>query len=174
MKEENKIPTNSFVMLWVYVRGQFQAPIRHFTFWVYLFLAILGLGALGIYVELYRLLNSPSNWGGLLTAIYTYIPAIAAGAWLQMTLDESDRKYVRSFAAIAWALLVLPAFLHALNVYGEPKVSLGFGILGIIGSTALWWIANGGNQSFQDFDPKDSLGGTAETEPQGDASEYKV
>lgn len=168
-----KAQKNSFVMLGAYLRGQLLAPVRHVSFWVYLIIAIFVAGALGIYVELFKFMNGASDLGGLLTAIYTYFPAIAAGAGLQMMLAERE-KYVRSFAIIASTLLVLLTLLHAFKVYGKPQVSLVFGIVGIVSSTLFWWIANGGNQSFQDFDLEAPLGGAAEAEPQGDTSEYKV
>lgn len=174
MAELSRSSRNSFGLLWAYLRGQFEAPVGSVSFWVYLVVAILGLGALGIYVELYKFSNVSCNSESLLTAIYTYFPAVTAGAWLQMTLDANGKKYIVSFAAITMFILILLAFLHAVNLYRTPFLSFVVGIVGICGSTLFWWTANGGNQSFQDFDPTDSLGGRTESEPQGDASGFKV
>ncbi len=106
----------SWTMLGAYIRSQIRSPIPHFSFWVYLFVAVLGAGALGFWVEVIRLLRGDSDTGSVLTAIYTFFPALAAGATLQMSLDEREKKYVISFAYLAGAVVFLLTLPRALNM----------------------------------------------------------
>ena len=158
-------------MLGAYIRSQVRSPIPHFSFWVYLVIAVLGAGALGFWVELIRFFRGTSNTASVLTAVYTFFPALAAGAALQMSLDEREKKYVISFAYLAGTVVLLITLPWALSMGGQ-NWSIGLGILGTSLATLLWWIANGGNPSFQDFVPSASVGGDASTEPEGDLSQF--
>ena len=164
--------TNSFSLLKRFLTGRLFSPVGHFSFWVYLFLAVVGFSGLGVWVEVYRFWRGTGDMHAVLTALYTYFPAVAVSAALQLDLDENDRKYVRSFAFIAFVLTVGMALMHAAELFG--RAALVFGILGSVMSTLLWWIGNGANPSFRDFDANAPLGGPPSTPAGGDTSGYRT
>jgi hypothetical protein len=166
--------TNSFELLWNYLCEQFRAPVGHFSYWVYFLVAILGAGGLGIWVELYKM-TKVSNAGGVITAIYTYFLAVAAGAAFQIGFEEDSRKYVRSFAFLSFVVIMLPAFFHAAGVMEGEAMSLVVGSMWTLGALALWWVANGKNLSLHDsFDPNDALGAAPTTKVEGDSGDIKL
>lgn len=165
---------NSFAALWKYLRDQLSAPVGHVSFWFYLIGAIVVVGGLGVWVEVYQATQRP-NAPSVLTAIYTYFPAVAAAGSFQMNLEADDMKYVRSFALGAFGLVLVAVIFQALHVFGDGVWSFVVGIVGSIAALLLWWIANGKNPSFQDaVNPKDSLGADPSTEVSGGASSIKV
>lgn len=148
-------------------------PLGHVSFWTYFILAIIGLGAVGVWVELFRwMLTAESGTEGMLTAIYTYFPAVAAGATLQLVM-ASDDKHVRSFSMLLAFVIGATVVPHAL---GLVKVvgSFLWGLVGTVFSLGLWWIANGANQDFLDLTPVDSLGGDSSMEPKGNIGDFNV
>lgn len=165
---------NSFVLLWNYLCEQFRAPMGHFSYWVYFIVAVLGAGGLGIWVELYKL-KTASNVPGVITAIYTYFLAVAAGAAFQIGFEENSRKYVRSFAFLSVVVIMAPAFLQAAGIMKSELTSLVVGALWCLAALALWWIANGKNVSLHDaFDPNDALGATPAAQAAGNKSDIKL
>ncbi|MDP1735392.1 MAG: hypothetical protein Q8L44_13620 [Sulfuritalea sp.] len=161
----------SFRLLWAFIYSQLKTPLPHFSFWAYLLVAVLGAGALGFWVELVRFWRGDSDTAAVLTAVYTFFPALAAGATLQMSLDERDKKYVISFAHLAGAIVFITTLPRTLNFSGMA-VSIVLGVVGTLLATLLWWIANGGNSSFQDFTPTAAVGGDTSSTPEGDISQY--
>lgn len=146
------------------------------SFWVYLTVSVIGVGAIGIWVEVLRALDaSKFEASGLITAIYTYFPAIAAGSALQLMMDASkdEHKFLRSFCVASAAiviLLALPFFRGSNNL-----CLLWFcGVCGIIYSLWLWWITNGCSESFHDIDPTDSLGASTNANLSGDTGGFNL
>ena len=165
---------NSFAPLREFISERWNTPFGHVSFWVYFLVAIVGAGAVGIWVECVRwLLPSKNESDGVLTALYTYFPAIAAGSALQMLMDaqKSSEKHIRSFSIFCSAVTALLIFPHA---FGLINISFAF-LLGIFGSAFslwLWWIANGSNPSFLDIDPSDSLGPDPKSDPAGNTGGF--
>lgn len=155
-------------MLWDYLGTQLTSPLLHFSFWVYLIGAVVLSGGIGIWVEIARHMQGEENAAAISTALYTFYPALAVGAIAQLLIDEQNPKYVRSFAiasTLALVLVTLPRLLHFVD---HECVAFLLGILGCIGATLLWWIANGGSQTFKDFPPADAtVGGNQGNEPPG-------
>lgn len=164
---------NSFELLGDFLSERWRTPIGHVSFWTYLLIAIVGAGAVGVWVEIVRWMLSPKNEAsGILTAIYTYFPAIAAGAALQLQMDAQD-KPIRSFSIFCTALagvLVLP---HSLGLV-ESSGAFVIGLFGTGFAIWLWWIANGCNPSFLDSNPTDSLGDNPSAAPAGNTGGFTV
>jgi hypothetical protein len=166
--------SNSFIPLKEFVVERWKTPFGHVSFWVYLTVAIVGAGGVGIWVECVRwLLSSKNESDGVLTAIYTYFPAIAAGSALQMLLDaqKPSEKHIRSFSIFCTALAGVFVLPYALGLIKTFPAFI-FGMVGSAFSLWLWWIANGSNPSFLDIDPNDSLGSDPKSDPAGDTGGY--
>lgn len=173
--EENQKGTGSIRLLRAYLQDQFKSPCGHVTFWFYFVMAIIGFGGLGIWVEIVKTFQPERGVDGLITAIYTYFPAVAAAAAFQIDLEEGKKNYVRAFALTALIVIFAPAFLHAAGVIANHFWSLAIGVLFTLMALALWWVANGRNLSFHDdIDPDDSLGLDPSAAISGGASPIKV
>lgn len=150
------------------LKRRLRTPIGQVSFWTYFIVAIAGFGALGVWVEVVRASPAPD---GLLTAIYTYFPAIAAGSALQMQMDakKEHQQYLRSFCVLSGFFI----FLFMIPFMNGSK-SFIWGGVGIVASLLLWWVANGVNPSFLDIDPKDSLGASPDAELSGDTGGFNL
>ncbi|HQV12513.1 MAG TPA: hypothetical protein PKW52_14310 [Nitrospira sp.] len=167
---------SSFPLLLQELGRRWKAPVGQVSFWVYLAVSVLGVGAIGIWVEVSRAVDaSKFDANGLVTAIYTYFPAIAAGSALQLMMDASkeEHKFLRSFCVASSAivvLLTLPFFRGSNNM-----ILLWLcGVIGILYSLWLWWITNGCSGSFQDIDPNDSLGSSPHADLTGDTGGFNL
>lgn len=168
---------NSDITPWALLKAElskrWNTPFIHISFFTVLAVSILGIGALGVWVELIRGVSSSKyDWSNFLTAIYTYFPSIAAGSVLQMVMDAKSEKqqFLRSFCILCGfivAVLTVP-YINGL----KSCWAYFFGFIGILSSVWLWWIANGCNPSFQDINPNDSLGPDPKSDPAGDTGGY--
>ena len=167
---------SSFPLLFEELGNRWKAPQGHVSFWVYLILAIILAGAIGIWVEVYRAFNIDKfDATGIITAIYTYFPAIAAGSSIQliMELDREDEKHLRSFSLFCGALillLTLPFFSGSKSIAWLWSC----GIAGALLSIWLWWIANAYSKAFQDFDPENPLGGNTKKKLHGNLQDFQT
>lgn len=165
--------TNSFAPLKAFLLTRLETPLGHFSFWTYFILAIIGLGAVGVWVEVVRWKLAPEpETSGILTAIYTYFPAVAAGATLQLVM-ASREKYVRSFSILMASIIGAVALPHSVGLVREIG-AFSWGFFGTVLALVLWWVANGTNQDFLDSTPEDSLGGNLADEPKGDTGGFNV
>lgn len=163
---------SSIPLLGAELKRRFLTPIGQVSFLTYFIVAIVGFGALGIWVEVARAAASTQfEPDGLLTAIYTYFPAIAAGAALQMQMDarKEHLQYLRSFCVLSWFLI----FLFAIPFMNGSKAFF-WGIVGVVASLLLWWVANGVNSSFLDIDPEDSLGASPDADLSGNTDGFNL
>ncbi|WP_139791112.1 hypothetical protein [Chromobacterium violaceum] len=157
------------------LKRRFYTPIGQMTFWTFFLVAVIGIGALGLWVECYKAWPFWENkTDGILTAIYTYFPAIAGGSALQMLMDnrKETQQHMRSFCVLSGAVIFLLTLPFMSGV--SPIWGFIWGLFGIIASLLLWWVANGVNPSFLDIDPSDSLGANPSTPPAGDAGGFNL
>lgn len=147
------------------ITRRLKRPASQFTFWVYLLLAVIGLGGLAIWVEWWRYANAPETNGapppsleGLRLALATVFPAIVGASALELVLN--DNKMARNlglvFLAVCFLLAVyLLGFGHPSDAFG-----IGLGIVGCLAAIFVWWVASGLDETFQDTsDPNDAVGG---------------
>ncbi len=168
--------TSSFPLLRAELSKRWNTPIGHISFLTYLLVAIVGAGAVGIWVEIIRAyLSEKHETENILTAIYTYFPAIAASAALQMLMDakKEHQQYLRSFCILC---IFIVGVLTVPYITGLTKTfwAYVFGLIGILASLWLRWIANGCNPSFLDIDPNDSLGANPKSDPAGNTGGFTV
>lgn len=154
---------NSIIPLWYELKSRFLAPVGQVSFWVFLFLGVILFSACGVWVELGKYgFSSPGNLDGVRTAIYTFIPALACTATMQIIFSEVDKnKHLRSAAYAFGVILMLVAFcLLAFDKQFSPAVSISLGTFASIISILTWWIANSHEDMFYDNEsPQDAQTG---------------
>lgn len=161
------------------IRDRTKKPAKHPSFIVFFLIAVLGFGALGIWLELYVYVypdpaaTVPLSSDALRTAILTFFPAVAGTAAMQLIWAEST-KHFRSAA-----FLVLALFLVMTLVLFPARISNGsalfFGVAASILSLWVWWIANAKQVDLLDaLNPTAAVGGEDAGAPlPGSLSDYE-
>lgn len=133
-------------------------------------MAVLIFGGFGVWAPI--ILNSLglSSWltNPLVNALYTYFPAIAGASAIDL-LFGTQIKLVKSFAILVLAVIIIWATttLGYKNIY--------FGIIGVLLSLSLWWVANGDNPNLLDFpSPDATLGGDTSNPVNGQTDDFKT
>lgn len=153
-----------FLDLWKEVVERTKKPKGHPSFVIFFVIAVLGFGALGIWIELYGYIYPdlmpwpPQPTDALRTAVLTFFPAVAGTAAMQLVWAESS-KHFRSAA-----FLVLVVFLVAALLVSPSRITnesaLIVGVIASLLSLWVWWIANSTQADLLDVvDPEDAVGG---------------
>lgn len=155
-------------------------PISQITFWIYLALAVVGLGGLAIWVELWRYFhpmatgaNPHSPLDSLKLALATVFPAIVGASALELVLN--DDKMARNLGLVFLSICALLA-IYLLG-FGNPSDGLAIflGALGCVGAVFVWWIASGLDDIFQDRSkPDDAVGGDPRRDLPGRATAIRT
>lgn len=141
--------TASIGLLCSDTRRRLCAPVRSVTFYAHLLIAVLVCGGLGIWNTLYQCkLNSQWDLLNIAAALYTYFPAIAAAALIELTHER--QPYLRSFGLISSVFFVCIFFFATTT---QPNTRMIFAGIGALLSILFWWIANGEKDCFKDIDP---------------------
>jgi hypothetical protein len=154
---------NQFPDLGKDIGARFMAPIGSPSFWMYLFIGVLGIGGLAIWIELLKVcfgLGGTTSADGLRTAINTFFPAIGCGAALQLVTAEKQKPNLRAIGVAVGAILSGACLVALLLQIHHPWWSFGLGVTFSIVSLAMWWVANGIDQAYQEQVPDNvALGG---------------
>lgn len=176
ISEETK-PVNSFPHLWDELIKRIKAPIGQVSFWVFFILGILIFSACGIWVELgkYCLLDNKSL-EGIQTAIFTFVPAMACTATMQIIFSDNEKKYLRSVGYAVGLLLPLSAILLLIfNGHLSSTFSISAGVFLSTISILTWWVANGLDSIFYDNAGQDATtGGNLEKPLPGNVTGFKI
>lgn len=150
--EEQAKHVNSFGPLGAELKRRFLAPVGQVSFWVFFLLGVVFFSASGVWVELGKHgLTESGNLEGVRTAIYTFFPALACTATMQIIFSEDDKKYMRSLGyAVGLILILIGIGLLAFDSFFSSTGSIVLGTIASIISVLTWWIANGYEQMFYD------------------------
>lgn len=168
---------NSFPLLLDELSRRFKSPSGQVSFWVFLLLGLLIFSACGVWVELGKYcLPSGKTLEGIQTAIYTFIPAIACPASMQLIYSDNDKKYLRSAGLfVGFVLLLLAIGLLAFNEHLSPVFSIIVGVFLSVISILTWWVANGLDLTFYDNpSPDATTGGNPLTPVPGNTNGFKT
>ena len=146
-------------------------PCSHFPFVVYVVVAIIGLGCLGIWVELIKLAWSPelNNYSGVLTALATFFPALIGSSSLQLILTSTDRsdKVFVAFGCfvmfVAFGAVVLITLFHTYL----PLLTTWSCVLFAFLAVWLWWFTNGDDPTYKTTAVDAASGGDPSRAPKG-------
>jgi hypothetical protein len=91
---------------------------------------------------------------------------------MQLVIREDQHRYVRSFALLVGTILLGIAILHALQSWGETT-SIVTGLAACAISLVFWWITNGTDHNLHD-DPRNTLGRSPNSDPDGNTKAFKT
>lgn len=172
--------STSWKLLWDELWNRTKEPAAHASFVMYFLIAVVVIGAGGVWIELYSLLfladtdcPSSSSVSGLRTAIITFFPALAGTACMQLVWAEDKNKSLRSFAVTALVLITILAIGISPSVIGSMTVFI-FGLLASLLALWLWWIANSKDPDLLDPNLEAPLGKDPRSELSGDLTGFTV
>lgn len=151
---------------WHYLRREISRrtfqPFSDVPFVFYVLLAIIGLGCLGIWVELIKVVMSSDqpNYDGVLTALATFFPALIGSSSLQLILTSTGNrdKVLVSFGYLisltAFGAVVLISVFHPTL----PGLTFGASVFFAVVAVWLWWFTNGDDPIYKSA-PVDAASG---------------
>ncbi len=164
----------SWVELWRELKKRSVEPFSHASFVIYFVVAVIVIGGIGFWIELYSYLifASPStaqegSVSALRTSVITFFPALAGSACLQLVWAESHQKSLRAFGILFLCLTTVIALAISPAAVGNSSALL-LGFLSSIVALWIWWIANAKQKDFLDIDPDAPLGGNKDADLSGD------
>jgi len=168
---------NSWRILYNELCVRVRTPAGQVTFGVFLVLGIIICGGAPIWVELVRfVVGATPDTESIRTAINCYFPAIGCAAAVQLAFaDENRQKYLTAFSYLATFFFFICSILTLL-LERKPVtcrawfIGVSLSLLAIL----MWWIANGLDRTFQDFDPGDAVGGAPGKSLPGDTSGFAI
>ena len=153
-----------------------RQPWKHVPLVLYVLVAIVVFGGLGIWVEIVKLglLNKPLSTGGLFTAMATFYPALVGASALQLLLvsmGHSDR-IMGFFAVSVWVMSFVIGLLTAVFFPAYPATCFILVVCLVIFSIWLWMITNVDDPIYKSI-PVDSASGGSTSRPlKGDISKF--
>lgn len=166
---------NSWVLLGKELLRRSLFPLPHISFFFYFLVAVVGLGGIGIWIELEALsrnMEKPPSLGSLRTALISFFPALAGTSCMQLIWSDESRKYLKSFSTAMMIGAAMAAIMTARSTVSD-STALWVASIACLVALWIWWIANAFQKEF--LDPPDAaVGGDpgAGTLP-GDLSDYQ-
>lgn len=151
-------------------------PFSNTIFVLYAFLAIILLGCLGIWVELYKYAFSDGveKYDGLMTAVATFYPALVGSAAIHLALSSTGREY-KVFVALAFlvSFVVIGSVVLISAIY---KISPGWCLFAAIiitfFSVWFWWFTYGDDPTYKPVPVDAAAGGDIRRELKGNTSGF--
>jgi hypothetical protein len=175
--DPNDKPDGDWKYLGKEIRRRTREPFAHVPFVFYVILAIIGLGCLGIWVELIKLAVSPGvgNWEGVLTALATFFPALigASSHHLILASTGSRDKVLASFGYAASTSALVGAALIAIFHKMVPNLSFWAAVVFALAAIWLWWFTNGDDPTYKSARIDAASGGDPDRAPKGDTSGFR-
>lgn len=125
-------------------------PARHPSFVFFFFVAIVIVGPVGVWFELYGYaIKIPLNAGPLRSSFTSFVPAFLAATCMQLIWAEDQRKSLRAFSILIFAICTAGLLLcNSSHVVDERAVQIGFVLVTL--AMWMWWIANANQKEFMD------------------------
>ena len=181
MQSDPTIPDQQegeFAYLWRELRRRTAEFPKRVPFIVYVLVAILGLGGLGIWAELVKVVLSDNRDAleGLFISATTYYPAVAGSAAFQLLMiatGNSDRV-MTAFGLFVMFFFLVAALLSTVFHAHWPFASLFLAPILAIASIWTWIVANADNPIYKHVPVDAASGGSPSRDPKGNLSEFKA
>ena len=151
---------------------------KRFSYIVYVLVAIVILGGLGIWTEGVKMVlnGNPAGSDGLFTAATTFYPAVVASATFQLILiaTGSHDRVITAFGVLVMVLSFAAAVLSTVFRAQYPDLCLTAAGLLVVFSVWIWIIANADDPIYKPVPVDVASGGPTSREPGGDLSDFKV
>jgi hypothetical protein len=168
---------------WVYLGRELlkrtRDPVKHVPFVIYVFLAIVMFGGLGIWIEILKIVisKSPVEFFGLITSVITFFPTLIGSTTLQLVLLSANKgdKILMSFSLLILCVFLAFAILLPFFAGVHPVRVLVLGVACSICAVWVWWFTNGDDSTFQRMPQLDSAtGGSTNRNLPGDLNGFAV
>ncbi len=143
------------------IKRRLDAPRSHPTYLVYFVGSFLFFAALGIWLELLKLVggSGETDWSPLRTAIATYFPAIFGSVAMQLAISDTLRS-LRALGQIFYFIFFLMALILIFFADLPDGVAILVGLLASVVALIWWWIVNADEAALKDdFPPVAAVGG---------------
>lgn len=166
-----------WLYLWREIKRRTLQPLSRFPFIIYVIVAIIGLGCLGIWVELIKLaLQTPTaSQNAVLTALCTFFPALIGSTAFQLILGSTGRSD-KIFVSIGYFVLILGlggVILITLFSAQFPDRTYWAAVLFSGGAVWLWWITNGDDPTYKSTPVDAASGGDPGRDLKGNTRGFK-
>ena len=165
---------------WTYLKRLLKTrtvdPLSELPFLIYVFLAIILFGGLGIWTELLKyMLSDCPDLTGLITAIMTFFPTLVGATSIQLILKAADDKIMVSFALLILCCFLTAAILLPFFSPAHPGAALVIAALLSVGAVWVWWFTNSEDPTFRKKQPPDApTGGPVDKPMSGDLTGFQV
>ena len=162
---------NSWGKLLSDFKGKFKRSISNPTLVFFSVAAILLIGNLSFWIEVYNFFGKGSSYPSLaamVSALITFFPAVAVPACMQLHLSNNDSRSAKALSHLIIIIITASAFL----INTLPKtlnnvwVLLASIILTFI-SYLIWLVINADNPDFSEPDPETPVGGSVDVKMSG-------
>lgn len=179
-EDQIKRQGGSWGELWRELKKRTTEPFSHASFVIYFFVAVIVIGGIGFWIELYNYLilatpnsGQESSVSALRTSVITFFPALAGSACLQLVWAESHQKSLRAFGILFLCLTTVIALAISPAAIVNSSALL-FGFFSSIVALWIWWIANAKQKDLLDIDPDAPLGGNKDAVLSGDLNGFTI
>ena len=161
-----------WTVLWRDISDRFRDPPEHPTFIFYFLFLVLGLGAAGTWVELFkywRSTNASEPLDGLITSLVTFFFALIGTSCTQIIIDDTESKALKTLAQGILITSMLVVILATAGIGKGVSAAWAWGFGSAI-ALAVWWIANAKTPGLRD--PDAPTGGSLKKDLPGNLSGY--
>ena len=167
-----------WISLWRELDRRTRQPWKHGPLVMYVVVALVGLGGLGIWVEAVKFILSeePESYDGIFTAVVTFYPALIGSASFQLLLIATGNvdRTMTAFSVLVLMISVGSALLLSVFHDRYPTVCLLSAIPLAIFSIWLWSITNVDNPIYKTLPIDTPSGGSPFRDLKGDISTFEA
>lgn len=145
---------NKWSKLFDFFLTRLKSPLKHPEFIFYFILAIIGVGAIGVYTAIFANKIPGNHDENVISNIASYFLAIIVTGAMALIFNQ-ERDIKRSIQLISIIMILINVLLFYLCIM-YSKYVLAF--VGIFISLVFWWIGNADNNSIiEDSNYNDTL-----------------
>jgi hypothetical protein len=148
-------PYDGYGRLFKEVRRRWMEPRSHPTFALFFVGSFLIYGAVGVWLEFFKIVfgwgPEPGSVGALRAAIATYFPAVLGSCVLQLGISNSLRS-LRALGMIVMPIFITLAFALVFSATLEDWAAILIGLVASAASLVCWWIVNADEHNLRDED----------------------
>lgn len=167
----------NWLALWRELRQRSTRGFKHPSYVMFFLIAIIGLGPLGFWIELYTWsVASPAiPTTSIRTALVASVPAFMASTSMQLIWAENNLRSLRATAVLLLFVCLL-GLTFCKSLPDGSRFAIAAGIFSSVIAVWTWWIANAKQADFLDgWSAELTKGPLDVTAPlAGDASTFKT
>ncbi|WP_329740738.1 hypothetical protein [Dyella sp. A6] len=150
MMAEEDVRTDYWQQFGEVLKERTLEPLNHPTFIGFFLVAVLAIGGLGIWVEIFRAVaDASSSPKGILLAINVFYPSVGVAAAAQLLINRDLPSYLKALALLM-ELVFVGGCITLQFTWQHPIFAIVMESLISVGALWSWWIANAKNPELLD------------------------